>query len=170
MLNGCVCTCFAVSLSSFAPNRKFCFSLLCKTRTIFIDCFSLLCETRTSFIDWPLIWLNQPVVLVRPSATDGASFNLTFCQFCPVKSINPGCTLTRHALSNFSILSIFLLGVRCRVLCCDSTGPHEEWAHRLTPGGCKALRWLARNAVLALVFLPNTDEASIQWRHPLLIP
>ena len=40
VLNGCVCTCFPVSLSSFAPNRK----LGAK--------------------------LNQPVVLVRPSATD----------------------------------------------------------------------------------------------------
>ena len=50
----------------------------------------------------------------------------------------------------------------CCVLCCDSTGPHEEWAHRLTPGGCKALCWLARNAVLASVPVPNADEASAE--------
>jgi hypothetical protein len=38
----------SVSLSSFAPNRKFRFSVLCEMRISFIDCFSLLCETRTS--------------------------------------------------------------------------------------------------------------------------
>ena len=41
-------------------------------------------------------------------------------------------------------------------------GPHEEWAQRLTPGGCKALCWLARNAVLASVPVPNADEASAE--------
>ena len=58
-------------------------------------------------------------------------------------------------------MSNFWLGVRCRVLCCDSTGPHEEWAHRLTPGGCKALCWLARNAIPS-VLVPNADEASAE--------
>ena len=43
-----------------------------------------------------------------------------------------------------------------------NTGPHEEWVHRLTPGGCKALCWLARNAVLASVPVPNADEASAE--------
>ena len=44
-----------------------------------------------------------------------------------------------------------------------NTGPHEEWAHRLTPGGCKALGWLARNAVLASVPVrSNADEASAE--------